>query len=176
MPTTDNNATYTFVAAGGSGDAQCNNPRKCARFKDSLNNDVYVYGETMKAYSMSGSTDAVLKDPLYYIAKYGGFTDSTTRPPAGPTPPPSGTRSAPTASPPAAAARSPSCSDGIPDNYFLARRPDLLEDALRQVFSAITASSNTAPAVSRPDIFAGDLKYVVSFDPNTLQGTAAYRC
>lgn len=167
---TDNDATYTLVAAGGSGDGQCNNPRKCVRFKDALNNDVYVYGETLKVYNMTGSTNAILKDPLYYIAKYGGFTDSTTAPTGWPDSTDKWDKKRADGVTACGSSPLPSCSDGIPDNYFLARRPDLLEDALRQVFSAITASSNTAPAVSRPDIFAGDLKYVVSFDPNTLQG------
>ena len=62
------------------------------------------------------------------------------------------------------------CSDGIPDNYFLARRPDLLEESLRQVFLDIVETSNSAPAVSRPDLRTGDYKYVAQFDANDLRG------
>ncbi|WP_345542090.1 pilus assembly protein [Variovorax defluvii] len=165
----DNDATYgTGQVAGGSASSNCNDPRKCVRFTRN-GNDVYVFGETLKTYSMTGSLDAVIRDPLWYIAKYGGFKDSTT---------------APTGKPEAVAkwdrkradgalcggANQPACSDGIPDNYFLARRPDLLEESLRQVFSDITANSNSAPAVSRPDLRDGDFKYIATFSPQDLHG------
>lgn len=139
-------------------------PRLCTK----IGND-FVKGETMLSYQMLGSTDAVIQDPLWYIAKYGGFKDDPKNP---------------TGFPDAAskwdvkradgaacgATGQPSCSDGIPDNYYLARRPDLLEESLRQVFADITANSNSAPAVSRPDLRTGDFKYVANFSASDLHG------
>ena len=169
----DNDATYTQTASGSTA-AECNGPRKCVRFTRS-GSDVYAYGETFKSYNMTGSLDAVIRDPLWYMAKYGGFKDSTT---------------APTGKPDAISkwdtkradgalcggSGQPACSDGIPDNYFLARRPDMLESSLRQVFADITANSNSAPAVSRPDLTAGDFKYVATFAPQDLHGElSAYK-
>ena len=171
----DNDAVYgPAQIATGSGSADCNNPRKCGRFtKNGV--DQYVFGETLKTYNMTGSLDAVIRDPLWYIAKYGGFKDSTT---------------APTGKPDliskwdqkradgalCGGASQPACTDGVPDNYFLARRPDLLEDSLRQVFGDITANSNSAPAVSRPDLREGDFKYIATFSPQDLHGElSAYK-
>ncbi|MDM0115281.1 PilC/PilY family type IV pilus protein [Variovorax sp. J22R133] len=166
----DNDAVYdaTTQVATGSGSGNCNDPRKCVRFTKN-GSDVYVFGETLKTYDMTGSLDAVIRDPLWYIAKYGGFKDSTT---------------APTQKPDAitkwdtkradgalcGASGQPACSDGIPDNYFLARRPDLLEESLRLVFADLTANSNSAPAVSRPDLRDGDFKYIATFSPQDLHG------
>ena len=145
----DNDATYAATQiASGSGAAACNDPRKCVMFKDASNKDVYVYGETLKSYGMTGSLDAVIRDPLWYMAKYGGFKDSKV----------------PTGKPDSivkwdqkradgalcGAAGQPACSDGIPDNYFLARRPDLLETALRQVFADLSANSNSARPCRAP--------------------------
>lgn len=88
--------------------------------------------------SSSGAQAKLLNDPLWFAAKYGGFTDSNnnnipdlqsewdTRNVAGdPTP------------------------DGIPDTYFLVTNPGALEDSLSRVFQAILSktSSGTAAAV-----------------------------
>jgi type IV pilus assembly protein PilY1 len=169
---TDNDATYlpAQVTSGGGSDPNCNDPRKCVRFKNTRTNaDIYVYGETLKTYTMNGSQDAVIRDPLWYIAKYGGFKDSTTSPTGKPDAISKwDTKRADGAL--CGGSGQPACADGIPDNYFLARRPDLLEDSLRQVFADITANSNSAPAVSRPDLQSGDFKYVATFAPADLHG------
>ncbi|RZL68679.1 MAG: hypothetical protein EOP77_00425 [Variovorax sp.] len=169
----DNDATYAatqIALTPAQQSANCNDPRKCVRFKAPITNaDISVYGETLKSYTMNGSLDAVIRDPLWYMAKYGGFKDSTTAPTAKPDNVSKwDTKRADGAL--CGASGQPSCADGIPDNYFLARRPDLLEDALRQVFADITANSNSAPAVSRPDLRNGDFKYVATFSPQDLHG------
>ncbi|NVM89218.1 type IV pilus assembly protein PilY1 [Variovorax sp. SG517] len=148
--------------------------RKAPRLCVKIGND-FVKGETRLDYKMLGSNDVVIQDPLWYVAKYGGFKDSEKNP----------TRFPDAASKwdvkradgaACGAAGQPSCSDGIPDNYFLARRPDLLEESLRQVFADITGNSNSAPAVSRPDLRAGDYKYVANFSASDLHGELlAYR-
>ncbi|MDM0054911.1 pilus assembly protein [Variovorax fucosicus] len=138
-------------------------PRLCVKV-----GTAFVKGETMLSYQMVGSLDAVIRDPLWYMAKYGGFKDSKI-----PTLKPDAISKWDTKRADGAlcgGASQPACADGIPDNYFLARRPDLLEDSLRQVFADITANSNSAPAVSRPDLRNGDYKYVATFSPQDLHG------
>lgn len=159
-----NNYVFTTTVAlsvtfGGSiASGSCD--KLCARI-----NNQYVKTETVATFTMVGSTDAVIQDPLWYIAKYGGFKDDKV-----------GGSGFPDATTKWDVKRadgtctSGSCSDGIPDNYFLARRPDLLEESLRQVFLDIVETSNSAPAVSRPDLRAGDFKYVAQFDANDLRG------
>lgn len=88
--------------------------------------------------STAGAQAKLLNDPLWFAAKYGGFTDSNNnnmpdlqsewdaRNVAGdPTP------------------------DGVPDTYFLVTNPGALEDSLSRVFQAILSktSSGTAAAV-----------------------------
>jgi type IV pilus assembly protein PilY1 len=145
-------------------------PRLCVKF-----GNVFVKGETRLDYQMLGSSEAAIQDPLWYVAKYGGFKDSEKTPTGFPDAVSKwDTRRADGAA--CGAAGQPDCSDGIPDNYFLARRPDLLEESLRQVFADITGTSNSAPAVSRPDLRAGDYKYVANFSASDLHGELlAYR-
>lgn len=139
-------------------------PRLCVKI-----GDVFVKGETRLDYKMIGSGDVAIQDPLWYVAKYGGFKDSEKNPTGFPDAVSKwDVKRADGAA--CGAAGQPNCSDGIPDNYFLARRPDLLEESLRQVFADITGNSNSAPAVSRPDLRAGDYKYVANFSASDLHG------
>lgn len=119
-----------------------------------------------------GTTSAgQLQDPLWYAAKWGGFSkmENVTDP----------------VSVPKIYFEKPTTdkanwdikkldgttgSDGFPDNYFLAIRPSELEKALRAAFSAIVSASNTAPAVASAQIQAGSLKYLASFDGDDGHG------
>jgi type IV pilus assembly protein PilY1 len=111
-------------------------------------------GYTRATYSFSNSAPAgVLQDPLWFAAKWGGFKDE------------------PATGKPDAVAKWDSKkvdgtlgSDGVPDNYFIAYRADLLEQSLRSVFEDIINSSNTAPAVASAQITEGSLKYLAKFD------------
>jgi type IV pilus assembly protein PilY1 len=49
-------------------------PRLCVKF-----GNVFVKGETRLDYQMLGSSEAAIQDPLWYVAKYGGFKDSAFR-------------------------------------------------------------------------------------------------
>ncbi|MEJ2362866.1 MAG: PilC/PilY family type IV pilus protein [Gammaproteobacteria bacterium] len=98
-----------------------------------------------KVYYPLGSTTAgILKDPLWYAAKYGGFTDYSGTPTAGTDPITSSaqwdTRNNTT---------NAIGSDGLPDNYFNSANPGNLETNLGQVLANITeqVSSGTAAAV-----------------------------
>ncbi len=102
-------------------------------------NCILTMPPTSVTYTQSTSTSAtLLKEPLWYAAKWGGFTDrnSNNRPDlqeewdavdvAGDPNP-----------------------DGQPDTYFLVTNPGALEDSLAKVFQAILSktSSGTAAAV-----------------------------
>jgi type IV pilus assembly protein PilY1 len=122
-------------------------------------------------FEMQGAANALLREPLWYAAKYGAFAannskdntelpDTTTkwdnRRNDGKT---------------CGGSTGLACADGEPDGYFLARRPELLEQRLRETLESIVANSNAAPAVSSRSINDGSLKYVASFDP--AQNTGA---
>jgi len=120
-----------------------------------------------KTFNMVGETDALVKDPLWYAAKYGYFksseklSDGTYR-----------TLSMPPdqSSWDSVGSDGTAGSDGVPDGYFLARRPELLESQLRRVLEAVAKDSNAAPAVSSMQFASGTFKYVAKFDSATSSG------
>lgn len=119
-------------------------------------------------FNMVGETDALIKDPLWYAGKYGYFKSSVKNS--------DGTYS--TVSMPSTQeswdsvnADGGSGSDGIPDGYFLARRPEILEAQLRKALDAAAKNSNAAPAISSSQLVASGYKYVVKFDSTTVTGT-----
>jgi type IV pilus assembly protein PilY1 len=89
-------------------------------------------------FNMVGAANAVVNDPLWYAAKYGNFTSSTKVTSGANT----GTFTEvalPTtvASWDAVKADGTTGPDGTPDGYYLARRPDQLEEQLRKALSNI---------------------------------------
>ena len=127
--------------------------------------------ESRAEFDFSTTAAGQLQDPLWYAAKWGGFSkmENVTDP----------------ASVPKIYFEKPTTdkanwdikkldgtagADGYPDNYFLAIRPSELEKALRAAFSAIVSASNTAPAVASAQIQAGSLKYLASFDGDDGHG------
>jgi type IV pilus assembly protein PilY1 len=120
-----------------------------------------------KTFNMVGETDALVKDPLWYAAKYGYFksseklADGTYR-----------TLSMPPdqSSWDSVGSDGTAGADGVPDGYFLARRPELLESQLRRVLEAVAKDSNAAPAVSSTQFTVGSFKYVAKFDSATSSG------
>ncbi len=76
----------------------------------------------------------LLKDPLWYVAKYGGYVkqDDTTSTGVGPT-----TRAEWDALP----ATTTTTGDGVPDNYFLVQNPLNLRASLRRALESITNNS-----------------------------------
>ena len=126
----------------------------------------------------SGTDGVTLRDPLWYIAKYGSF-DTGEKPnefkpivDALPQKVSAGTASnwdrQNNANPDCVGT---SCADGEPDGYFLARRPELLEARLRQLLGNIAANSNAAPAVSATQLLVGKLKFQSEFTRNEFSGT-----
>jgi len=100
-----------------------------------------------RTFTASGGTGKLLKDPLFYASKYGGFKDSDgdglpyTDATCG------------TANP------NPKCSewdatgpgnapDGVPDTYFSVNNPNEMEKKLRDAFDAILARTASGTAAS----------------------------
>jgi len=131
---------------------------------------------TAGTFVMRGAGNVLLNDPLWYAAKYGNYDSrkatsfSTTS---------TSTTTLPTAAWDSKRADGASCggstgvtcNDGIPDGYFLARRPDLLEQQLRDQLEQIVAASNAAPAVSSSQLINGSYKYVAQFDSTLKKGS-----
>lgn len=93
---------------------------------------------TSAYYALGAGTAGVLEDPLWYTAKYGGFSDD-------------GSHTITKTSQWDAKINSTGAAgtDGIPDNYFNSTNPGQLEANLSQVLAKITerVSSGTATAV-----------------------------
>jgi type IV pilus assembly protein PilY1 len=148
-----------------------------------LNGEVVDFVNTGHRYSTTVSTKflvssgtnsstVALRDPLWYLAKYGSFDtgESITTPWAN--------RRATDAVPAKSSGTnnvnwdlqhndgspcSGNCADGEPDGYFLARRPELLEKRLNEVFDRELNKSNTAVSVSSGQLINGGYKYVATF-------------
>jgi type IV pilus assembly protein PilY1 len=116
---------------------------------------------TTAFYTIVGGNTQALQDPMYYAAKWGGFKGAETSPTATPTLVSSWDNKKQDGS---------IGSDGVPDNYYVVYRPDLLEKALRDVFTQILESSNTAPSVSSTELNVGSFKYQAKFDPRDQRG------
>ncbi|WP_265310864.1 pilus assembly protein [Verminephrobacter aporrectodeae] len=136
----------------------------------SVKNMDYLHDET---FHMIGEADALIKDPLWYAGKYGSFKSSVKSA--------DGTYS--TVDMPSTQldwdsikADGNDGSDGIPDGYFLARRPELLEAQLHKALNVVAKTSSAAPAVASVQLTGNDYKYVVKFDSTTVSGTVdAYK-
>ena len=91
-----------------------------------------------RTFSQGTSLAGLLKNPLWYAAKYGGFTEST-----------------PTVGTPTPNVRSEWDKDAvgtpgydIPDNYFEVRDPSKLANALSTIFDAAAAPDSSAASVA----------------------------
>ena len=132
-----------------------------------------------KTFKVTSGVDGVtLRDPLWYIAKYGSFDTGEA---------PGVFSASVNATPDKASAiaqanwdrqdnanpdcAGTSCADGEPDGYFLARRPELLEARLRQLLGNIAASSNAAPAVSATQLLVNEFKFQAEFNRDLFKGT-----
>lgn len=95
---------------------------------------------------------SVLKDPLWYAAKYGSFDAGDEK-----------FSAVSTATLPDANAKA--------EGYFLARDPAKLEAGLRKALDKILAAGNSTPAVSTAQLISTSLKYVAEFDAKSHTGT-----
>jgi type IV pilus assembly protein PilY1 len=149
---------------------------KVVDFFDVASNDAAKATTTTRTrFHVSGATDTTtpttLRDPLWYMAKYGSFDTgettfarSTAVLPNEPTAQGAGAdRNWDKLKNDGRACVGGACADGEPDGYFLARRPDLLEDRLRNLFEGLNLASNATVAVSSAQLVNGSLKYVASY-------------
>lgn len=131
-------------------------------------------GETYKVYKAVGGSNALIKEPLWYIAKYGGFKYDTTKAAYSAKYPTADNRAAwdtkRNDEKACGGSTGLNCYDDEPDNYFVARSPEKLETSLTAILEDITNSSNTAPAIASSQLRQNDLKYVATFDPGDGSG------
>lgn len=125
----------------------------------------------------NGVSAVTLRDPLWYLAKYGSFDTGETEFAAVSNAVPSPSNGSNPVNwdsennDGAACSSGAGCADGEPDGYFLARRPELLEARLRVLLERIVQSSNALPAVSSAQLINDSFKYIAEFNAQTFTGT-----
>lgn len=92
-------------------------------------------------FSQGASSASLLKNPLWYAAKYGGFTEST---PESGTPTPNLTSEWDKVNNTTSAAG----ADGIPDNYYDVRNPANLAVAMANIFDSAAQPDSSAASVA----------------------------
>ena len=118
-------------------------------------------------FKMKGASGVTLNDPLWYAAKYGYFASSQKA---------ANDTYVDISMPPNQEAwdhykaDGSVGQDGIPDGYFLARRPDILEQQLRRALTGLADTANAAPATSSPMLLPDGNKYTVGFSTETVSG------
>lgn len=115
---------YPIYRPGGSASNNFNVGNKLPSAVSAAKSDTYIPGS---------STASLLQNPLWYAAKYGGFTEST--PTAG-TPEPD------------LASEWDADNDGIPDTYFDVKNPANLATAMRSIFDAASKPDASAASVA----------------------------
>lgn len=111
-----------------------------------------------KNYTLGDTGTKQLEDPLWYAAKYGGFSDSDgNNIPNNRSEWDDDNNSTGEAG-----------ADGIPDNYFYATDPEELEDALTRVLDAILnrTSSGTSAAVVSSNVEGEGAVYSAYYEPS----------
>jgi len=112
-------------------------------------------------YTLGTSTAEALKDPLWYAAKWGGFTETT------------GANNLPdqTAEWDSRTVTGAYGSDGIPDNYFLVSNPLGLEQALDRTFTAILEKAAASAVTTNSTSIRSDSRlYQARFNANGWSG------
>ena len=112
---------------------------------------------TFTSANTSDSATTMLKKPLYYAAKYGGFDDSN------------GNNKIDSVKD---WDNYKGVADGIPDNFFSVRNPSLLEDSLENVFLSILQKDGSASAVatSSTRLTGSDFVYQAVFESKLWTG------
>ncbi|NTV51207.1 MAG: hypothetical protein HGA69_00015 [Desulfobulbaceae bacterium] len=109
-------------------------------------------------YTIGTSEGSELPDPLWYVAKWGGFEDKNGDKKPGPDSTEWDSKNNKTGV---------KVPDGIPDNYFYASHPKELEDSLRSAFDAILerTSSGTAAAVVASNVRGEGALFQAFYEP-----------
>lgn len=111
--------------------------------------------EIVRTFNVTGSGSEFLKNPLWYAAKYGGFTDQNGN------------------NDPDLQDEWDANNDGLPDTYFYASNPILLESELEKAFATILykAASGTSVSVLATTGEGEGAIYQAYFYPRKLEGT-----
>jgi len=114
-------------------------------------------GASSKTYTLGTASAELLKDPLWYASKYGGFIDSDG----------SGTPNLESEWDSTINDTGLPGSDRIPDTYFFASNPRELENALDRVFKTILErrSSGTAAAVVSSNVSGEGAMFQAYYEP-----------
>lgn len=123
IPGTADNSRYFLNVPAGRSAGYCDKatiPNECR--------DLPSIGQTANLFTFSPGTNpaaTLLKDPLWYAAKYGGFVDDNK------------------SNTPDLKKEWDSDNDGVPDTYFLVQNPLKLRDSLRKAFNNILDRSGS---------------------------------
>lgn len=116
---------------------------------------------TTATYTLGSSTAELLKDPLWYAAKWGGFTETGT----------GNNQPDLTSEWDSRTASGSYGSDGIPDNYFLVSNPLGLEQALDRTFTAILEKAAASAVTTNSTSIRSDSRvYQARFNANGWSG------
>ena len=120
---------------------------------------------TTATYTVSSTaTDTVLRDPLWYAAKYGSFKDD----PKSPTKEPGDSTRWDLLNNTTGLAG----KDGVPDNFYLVTNPSKLEESLYRSFDAMSEkSSASAVATNSTSIQSDALIYQARFNASDWTGS-----
>ncbi len=115
---------------------------------------------TSVSYTMTGTSSGILKDPLWYTAKYGGFFEDPDNSDGWP--------NLDSEWDTMINSNGEDGSDGLPDNYFYATNPLQLENSLNRVFLTILqrTSSGTAAAVVSNNVSGVGALYQAYYEPS----------
>jgi type IV pilus assembly protein PilY1 len=124
-------------------------------------------GATTATYTvLASAVDTVLKDPLWYAAKYGGFKDANSNS----KPDQTIEWDVRNADGSTTGCTSTKC-DGVPDNFFLVTNPNYLEDALDSAFIAmLSESSSSSVATNSTSLQTGSFIYQARYNTNDWSG------
>lgn len=127
------------------------------------NNCTTADGPSSKVYNItSSSTASLLKDPLWYAAKWGGFKEKSD---------PSNNKPDLSEEWDSKKADGTAGSDGVPDNYFYVVNPSDLEKSLNKTFVQILESSSASSvATNSTSLQSGSRIYQAQFNSNLWSG------
>ncbi|PKO49103.1 MAG: hypothetical protein CVU31_02200 [Betaproteobacteria bacterium HGW-Betaproteobacteria-4] len=134
---------------------------------NTCSNCTLARGATTATYTvLSSAVDTVLKDPLWYAAKYGGFKDEN----GNDKPDQTIEWDVRNADGSTTGCTSTKC-DGVPDNFFLVTNPNYLEEALDSAFVAMLGqSSSSSVATNSTSLQTGSFIYQARYNSNDWSG------
>lgn len=128
------------------------------------NNCNVTNAATTASYTLGASTARSLEDPLFYAAKWGGFSEAASVSP----------NNLPDLTAEFDQVNNTTgliASDGVPDNYFLVSNPLFLEQAMTKAFLKILATSAaSAVATSSTSLQTESLIFQATFNPKDWSG------